>query len=128
MKKTRILMVDDDIGVSNMTKWALESSGDYEVTVVNQSRLALNVTRELIPDLILLDICMPGLDGGDIFRLLQDDPQLKSIPVLMMSSLVSQSDVGENLVAKVSDMIMLPKPSSVATLKRCIGERLVGAL
>lgn len=128
MKKTRILVVDDEVGISMMTKRALEFTGDYEVTVVNQSRLALDVTRELLPDLILLDICMPGLDGGDLFRLLQDDPQLNSIPILIMSSLVSRSDVGENLVAKVSDMIMLPKPSSVATLKQCIGERLAGAL
>jgi len=128
MKKTRILIVDDEVGFSTMTKWALESSGDHEVTVLNQSRLALEVTRELRPDLILLDICMPGLDGGDVFRLIQDDPQLKFIPILMMSSLVSQSDVGENMVAKVSNMIMLPKHSSVATLKQCIGEHLVGAL
>ncbi len=60
MNTKRILVVDDDIQATRMVKWALDRTGRYEVREVNDSTRALEAAREFKPDLILLDVCMPG--------------------------------------------------------------------
>lgn len=118
----RILVVDDEVGFTKLLKMNLEKTGEYEVRVENESTKALNAVQEFLPDLVLLDIVMPGMDGGDVAAQLQDDPMLSNIPIIMMTALVSQEETSQDAVAQAGAMNVLPKPVNMDVLIRCIEE------
>ena len=62
----RVLIIDDDIALTQVLKINLDETGNYESRIVNVSSNAMAAAREFKPDIILLDVVMPGLDGGDI--------------------------------------------------------------
>lgn len=84
-KKPRILVVDDDIDFVESTKIVLESK-PYEVIVAYGGAEGLRKAREQNPDLILLDIIMPGKDGFTVAEQLKKDPELSRIPIIMLTS------------------------------------------
>lgn len=94
-RKARILLVDDDIDFIESTKIILESK-PYEVIVAYEGDEALRKAREENPDLILLDIIMPVKDGFTAAEQLKKDPQLRKIPVLMLTSFSQR--VGETSI------------------------------
>jgi len=84
-RKAKILLVDDDADFVESTKIVLESK-PYEVIVANNGDEALRKAREEKPDLILLDIIMPVEDGFSAAGHIKEDPNLSSIPLLMLTS------------------------------------------
>src|SRR3989338_4941215 len=78
-----IVVVDDDVDAVNVVKLRLESSG-YQVTTT-MGEQALSDLRKCKPDLILLDVMMPGLDGFAVIRELKRDPDLTKVPVIVFS-------------------------------------------
>ncbi len=118
----RILVVDDETGFTKLLKMNLEKTEQYEVRVENDSTKALNAAHEFLPDVVLLDIVMPGMDGGDVAAQMQDDPLLQSIPVVMMTALVSQEETSQDAVAQAGAMNILPKPVNMEVLLRCLEE------
>ena len=127
MNKKRILIVDDDIPLTQSMKINLEDSGNYEVRVENVSLNAHAAAREFHPDLIMLDIVMPGLDGGDVSALLKSDPLLKDIPVLMVTALVSNDETGGNTTIAGGDQMMVAKPIRFDKLTEAIENCLAAA-
>jgi len=125
MYKTRILIVDDDVNLSNLVGIILQRTGLYDVKVENRSSQALTVARDFRPQLVLLDVDMPGMDGGDIAAQLRADAALKSVPIIFFTSLVGQSESGDGLV-KLGGDHFLAKHVKPAVLVRCIAERLAG--
>jgi CheY-like chemotaxis protein len=122
MSKTRVLVVDDDPNLSRLAAMILESTGTYEVMVVNQSKAALVAARQFQPALMLLDVDMPEKSGGDLAREAAADAALRNIPVLFLTGLVSRDEAGTN-VYESGGMRFLSKPvepslllSSVASL------------
>lgn len=112
-KKT-ILMVDDDVDFTKMAKMLLEKTGLYEVGVCNESTAAVEWIRGWKPDLILLDVVMPNVDGGEIAAILQKDKDLCSIPLVFMTSLMTAEEAAQNpLIAKHR---FISKPISGQTL------------
>lgn len=107
--KKKILLVDDEVCFTRMTKLNLDRFDDYETHVVNDSRLALETAKEIVPDIIFLDFMMPGLDGGDVASLLREDPDLSHIPVVFLTAIVSKEDT-ESMGAQVGGNIFLAKP------------------
>jgi CheY-like chemotaxis protein len=65
---------------------------DYEICVENESTHALERARTFKPDLILLDVMMPNLDGGDVAAQLRADPELKEVPIVFLTALVTQKE------------------------------------
>jgi CheY-like chemotaxis protein len=124
MKKIRILVVDDDVPLTQSMKISLEDTGDFEVRVENKSFSALPAAREFHPDLILLDIVMPGLDGGDVSAELRSDPILCDIPVIMVTALVSNGETGADAAVSRGDRVMLAKPIRFEKLIQAIEEGL----
>jgi CheY-like chemotaxis protein len=122
MKK--ILVVDDEAGFTRLLKLNLEKTGRFTVRVVNDATKAIEAMRQFHPDLALLDIVMPDLDGGDIVALMKADPTLSQIPVLMLTALVGPQEVGEHAVAQSGDLLMLGKPVRLQTLLTAIDEQL----
>jgi len=119
MSKKRILLVDDEAGVTTMTKLNLEKTGIYEVQVENHSGRALSAARGFKPDLILMDITMPEMDGPEVASLIRADDTLRNTPIVFLTAVVSKYETGDNEL-KRGGQVFLSKPVSMKTLLGCI--------
>jgi DNA-binding response OmpR family regulator len=103
----RILVVDDnDVNVRLLTR-RLASQG-YEVVTANDGESAMRMARELTPDLMLLDVMMPKLDGREVCRRLKADPALPFMPIIMVTALTELPDVVAGLDAGADDYLTKP--------------------
>ena len=123
----KILLVDDEAGFTQLLKMNLEKSGDFEVTIENDSTKAVTTARSLLPDVVLLDVVMPGMDGGDVQSLFQSDATLRNTPVIMLTALVDSAELSEGAVAQSGSSIVLPKPVDLELLLRVIDEATVAS-
>jgi len=89
--KARILLIDDEKGLVDTIKQFLEIR-EYSVTAAYDGRSGLETAKREKPDLIVLDIKMPGMDGRDVLSALKRDDSTKDIPVLMLTAKTEQSD------------------------------------
>src|SRR5688572_12866347 len=112
MAKKRILVVDDEQSLTTLLKLNLEEFGDYEVLVENWAEDALTAAREFKPDLILLDIIMPRLPGGNVAALIKEDAALKNTPIVFLTAAVRKHQVEEN-DGIICDHPCLAKPATV---------------
>lgn len=87
--KNKILIIEDDEQIRRMYKQAFEAQ-EYLCEVEENGNLAINKALENKPDIILLDIMMPNIDGLAVLDKLKNDSMLKDIPVLMLSNLSAQ--------------------------------------
>jgi CheY-like chemotaxis protein len=94
-EKHRILIVDDDTLYAEVLKIQLEKTGGYEVKTVAHAQLTVAAAREFGPQLILLDILMPGQDGGETAAQLAEDERLQDIPVVFLTSAVTRAQMAE---------------------------------
>ncbi len=106
----RILLVDDEAGFTRLLKMNLEKTGLYLVLVLNESTKAIQAARQFQPNVILLDIVMPDMDGGDIAAKIQADPELGHIPIIMLTALVDQDEPSPGAVAQAGTLNVLAKP------------------
>jgi CheY-like chemotaxis protein len=88
MTRRRVLVVDDDDDVREVTTFSLELIGGYEVIDANGGARAIELARSHLPDLVLLDVMMPGMDGPATFRALRADPATAHIPVVLLTAKV----------------------------------------
>lgn len=95
MKKT-ILTIDDQADIRRLVRMTLEYDG-YTVLEASEGEQGLALARSHRPDLILLDVMMPGLDGLMVGKTLQADPQLSRIPVIMLTALDRDADIDAGL-------------------------------
>jgi CheY-like chemotaxis protein len=120
----KVLLIDDEEGFTRLLKMNLERTGKFEVAVENHSQRALAAARVFRPDAIVLDVVMPGLDGGDLLALFADDPALRHVPVIMLTALVSREDTGPQAAVQTGSVIALPKPVDLPLLVRCLDDAL----
>ncbi|WPJ97903.1 response regulator [Coraliomargarita algicola] len=107
----RVLVIDDEPSFTRMVKLNLEGTGNYIVEALNESRKALEVAKAFGPDIVLLDVVMPELDGGDVALNLRSRSATKDIPIIFVSAMVSQQESkkgfyqsgGEHFLAKPVD-------------------------
>jgi len=111
-KTKRLLVVDDEYFNFEMLKAALASKFDVSYADSGQSCLASAIASP--PDIILLVVCMPGLDGYDTCRMLKHTPETKNIPVVMVSGLESPSEKQAGFDAGCNAYVV--KPFSVGAL------------
>ena len=122
-EKKRILVIDDEVSFARMVKMNLEKTGAFEVRVENRAVGALAAAREFRPDLILLDVIMPNMDGGDVSKQLKRYPALKDIPIIFLTATVSQRESGD-VGLNSGGELFLSKPISAEALIACINEHL----
>ncbi|TIU59460.1 MAG: response regulator, partial [Mesorhizobium sp.] len=103
----RILAVDDTPENLEILRMRLEANG-YEVATAADGEEGLAKARELTPDLILLDIMMPKLDGISVVRMLKHDQSLRSIPVVLVTAKADTRDLVEGLDAGGDDYLTKP--------------------
>jgi two-component system, OmpR family, alkaline phosphatase synthesis response regulator PhoP len=115
----RILIVDDDVSFTRLLKLNLEQTGAYEVRIENWPEDALKSARESKPDLILLDVMMPRLFGGDVATRIRNDAELKSTPIVFLTAAVKKHRVEEH-EGTISGYPFLAKPASTQEVIACI--------
>jgi CheY-like chemotaxis protein len=121
--KQRILVVDDEPGLTWMIKLTLEKTGRYEVRTENLGIKAIEAAREFKPDLILLDVLMPGMLGSEIAEQLEQDPELRAIKVVFLTAVVSKEDV-QRAHGQIGGREFIAKPISAEDLCRVVEAKL----
>ncbi len=92
MRASRMLIVEDEKVLSAALSMKFENSG-FEVKVLENGELALSIAQSFKPDIILLDLLMPKKGGKEVLKELKADPELKRIPVVIISNLDSDDDI-----------------------------------
>jgi CheY-like chemotaxis protein len=115
------LIVDDEAGFTRLLKLTLEGTKRYIVKEENDGSRALATARIFRPELILLDIVMPKMDGGDVARQLGADPILKSVKIIFLTAIVSQKEAG---AGGIGGYPFMAKPVSLAALTAMIEQTL----
>lgn len=103
----RILAVDDETDVVLIVKTALQAEG-FQVDTAHNGRDALAAVREQKPDVILLDVMMPGMSGFDVMRELKADDSTATIPIIMLTGLSERKKIQEALVGGTNYYIVKP--------------------
>jgi len=102
----RLLLVDDNADMRNYVKRLLESR--YEVEAVADGLAALAAVRDRLPDLVLSDVMMPGLDGVELLRSLRANPDTREIPIILLSARAGEESRIEGLEAGADDYLIKP--------------------
>ncbi|MBH8565996.1 response regulator [Nostoc sp. CENA67] len=102
----RILLVDDNADMRDYVKRLL--SQQYEVEAVGDGLAALSAARGRVPDLVLTDVMMPGLDGFGLLQALRADPQMRKVPIIMLSARAGEEARVEGLEAGADDYLIKP--------------------
>ena len=108
-QKQKILFIDDEVPLTLLVKLNLEKTGTYEVRTENRALNAMKAAREFKPDLVLLDVMMPDLDGGDVAAQFKSDPTLKDVPVIFLTATVLKEEVGDK-GTMIGGYPFIPKP------------------
>jgi len=105
--KKKILIVDDEKQIARMLKIRMESMG-YEADVAHDGVEGLEKAQQYKPDLIILDVMMPKMDGFEVCRKLKEDPVFKSTPIIMLSVKAEEKANDLGVLAGADDY--MPKP------------------
>jgi two-component system, OmpR family, response regulator len=125
MKTNRILIVDDEVGAARWLKLNLEqSSHHFVVRVENTSTAALAAAKEFQPDLVLMDVMMPGMDGGRLYERFQACPTLGRVPVVFLTAAATKSEVTSR-GGQIGGLPFLAKPVDLPEVIECIEKHLV---
>jgi DNA-binding response OmpR family regulator len=119
--KKKILIVDDEVFIVETVKFALEHAG-YECLVAGDGIEAIRLTRENNPDLILLDIMLPKLNGFKVCRLLKFDEKFKHIAIIMMTARTQEKDVALGLETGADEY--MTKPFEIDAMLRLVRKHL----
>lgn len=111
----RVLCIDDDPDIARLVEIALRSTHGAEVTVAHSAEQGfLRLAEDEAPDVILMDVCLPGIDGYEAARALRDDPARANIPVVFVTALTQPAERelareagGRGLIEKPFDPLQL---------------------
>jgi len=115
MPKRKILIVDDENDFTTMVKLNLEATGRYDVMVENIAVNAVNAALGYKPDLILLDVIMPGTEGPDIVSNMKEHAGLRDIPIVFLTATVRKAEV-EQENGEIGGHVFIAKPCSLTEL------------
>jgi two-component system response regulator MtrA len=119
--RSLVLIADDDADILSLVKAVLERSG-HEVVAASDGAEALASVRARRPDLVVLDIAMPEVDGLEVLRRLRADPTTSELPVVLLSARAQEADVERGFAIGAS--AYLKKPFSPRELSEHVAELL----
>ena len=103
----RVLVIDDEAPIRLLCRVNLEAEG-IEVLEAADGRSGLNLAREQHPDVVLLDVMMPGLDGFEVTRRLRSNAATRTTPVILLTARAQASDIARGLAAGADDYVRKP--------------------
>jgi DNA-binding response OmpR family regulator len=106
--RSQILVIEDEPDVATLIKHTLDRGGDVDVTIVGTGEAALKATNERVPDLIILDLNLPGFDGLEVCRILRGRAPLSAVPIIMVTARATESDRVQGLDVGADDYIVKP--------------------
>lgn len=104
----RILVVDDEPDILTVTRLTLEKRGGFAVRTCESGEKAIEVVHDFAPDLILLDVMMPGMDGPATLRALREDPETSAIPVVFVTARSRPKEAATYKSLGAADVIAKP--------------------
>jgi DNA-binding response OmpR family regulator len=120
----RVLVVEDEADVANLVKHALERGGDAEVDIAVTAAGALDAIAKAPPDLVVLDLNLPGLDGTEVCRRLRARPATATMPIIMLTARTEESDRVLGLDLGADDYLTKPfSPRELAARVRAVLRR-----
>jgi CheY-like chemotaxis protein len=108
MTKRRVMAIDDEEGFLQLLKLNLEMAGDYEVLTLSSAKDIIQKLYSFKPDVILLDIRMPAINGIEACEMLNKDPIGKKVPIIILSALDTDKDRLSAYKAGVVDYLIKP--------------------
>lgn len=114
MGKEKILIVEDEEAIQELIRYNLNKEGFDRVRCCDSGETALAAAQEFAPDLILLDLMLPGIDGLTVCRKLRSEPRTSAIPIIMLTAKSEESDIVIGLEMGADDY--LPKPFEIVEL------------
>jgi CheY-like chemotaxis protein len=113
-------MVEDDPDIQAVARLALEALGGFTVEMCGSGAMAVQLAPRFAPDLILLDVMMPGMDGPSTLRALREDPPTAGIPVIFMTAKAQASEIAQYIA--LGALSVISKPFDPMTLSATICE------
>lgn len=120
-----VLLVDDEPDILEISRLSLELVGGWEVTTADSAEGLADLVRQVRPDLILLDVMMPGIDGPTAFKTLQASDDTSKFPVVFLTGKALQLDI-EDLKSQ-GVLGAISKPFDPMTLDQQINKMMLGA-
>ncbi|MDP8258758.1 MAG: response regulator [Candidatus Aadella gelida] len=114
MDKKKVMVLDDEEDFLKIAKINLESTGKYEVMTMSDGRDILSRVKSFHPDVILMDILMPKIDGVEVCQMLNEDTAGKKIPIIALSALDTDKD--KLMMYKLGVVDFLTKPIEIDEL------------
>ena len=113
----KILVADDEIETLQLLERKLSAAG-YEVVKAISGQEAITRIKKFLPNLILMDIVLPDIDGSEVIKTIKDDPLTQHIPVIFLSGIVTRGDDHAKLEVKVGSRLYpaIPKPFQIEQL------------
>ena len=124
MAKKKILVIDDEASITKLMKFVLEKSGLYEVETESEGSNALAKIRTVRPDVLILDMNLPGASGGEIAAAIKEDASLSKMPIIFLTGNITGEEAASGL--KIGGYPAMAKPINVEALFSCIEKLLAG--
>jgi CheY-like chemotaxis protein len=125
MQKKRILVVDDEVSVASVVRKLIEKTGMYEARSETDGSNAYLTAKEYKPALMLLDIMMPNMEGGEVANQMRDDPETRDIPIVFISGAITKEEAKERGTI-MGGYPVLAKPLRMQELSDIIEEQIGG--
>jgi DNA-binding response OmpR family regulator len=116
----KILLIDDEKDFCFFVKQILERSGRFQVGIAHTGETGLTLAQQNKPDLIILDVMMPNMSGPDVADALLRNELLKSVPILFLTALVTEEEIGSRLMREIGGRNFIAKPVEAQKLISCI--------
>jgi DNA-binding response OmpR family regulator len=107
--KITVLLVDDSLNVCEALKLNLENRHGFIVHTAQTGKAALALARRLRPDIIVLDVMMPGMSGGQVAEVLREYPDTARIPIIFFTGMISKEEL-ENRGGEIGGELFMAKP------------------
>jgi two-component system, OmpR family, response regulator len=108
MDPRSVLLIDDDPDIQRIAEFSLAAVGGWKVYLAGSGEAGLAAARAHQPDVVLLDVMMPGLDGPGVLARIQGDPALAGLPVIFMTAKAQRSEVQAYLALGATGVITKP--------------------
>lgn len=108
--KKKILLIDDEEDFCFFVNKNLERTGEFEVLTATDGEEGINLAKQERPDVILLDIVMPRLQGPGVAEVLINDPQTKYIPLIFVTAIVTDKEIGVEPIKEIGGYNFIAKP------------------
>ena len=125
-QRRKVLLIDDEPDFCFFLKCNLERTGDFEVMTAGTGEEGIELARRMKPDLILLDLHMPGLSGDDVAVTLKESDQTAAIPIVFLTALVKRREMENRTLKVIGGQYFIAKPVTTNRLVAAIREIATG--